>query len=120
MIENSQDLLYELENKQVKGAKLRGNIRWELEGKKWLKTFFKVFERQNMQIQTISAFYTDYNKSKYSSNPKDIFKFSKEIYEKLYNKETTSKAPILNFLAKFLTERKYLINNLIFVRRKYL
>ena len=109
MIENSEDLLYELENKQVKGAKLRGNIRWELEGKKWLKTFFKV-----------SAFYTDENKSKYSSNPKDIFKFSKEIYEKPYNKETTSKAPILNFLEKFLTERKYLINNLIFVRRKYL
>ena len=27
---------------------------------------------------------------------------------------------ILNFLAKFLTERKYLINTLIFVRRKYL
>ena len=27
---------------------------------------------------------------------------------------------LLNFLAKFLTESKYLMNNLIFVRRKYL
>ena len=94
MIENSQDLLYELENKQVKGAKLRGNIRWELEGKKWLKTFFKVFERQNMQIQTISAFYTDYNKSKYSSNPKDIFKFSKKFMK---NFTTRKQLPKLQY-----------------------
>ena len=27
---------------------------------------------------------------------------------------------LLNFLAKFLKESKYLMNNLIFVRRKYL
>ena len=27
---------------------------------------------------------------------------------------------LFNFLAKFLTERKYLMNTLIFVRRKYL
>ena len=33
MIENLQDELYQLENKQAKGAKLRANIRWKVEGK---------------------------------------------------------------------------------------
>ena len=42
MIENLQDELYQLENKQAKGAKLAANIAWELEGKKFSKTFFKV------------------------------------------------------------------------------
>ena len=38
MVENLQDELYQLENKQAKGA----NIRQEVEGKKCSKTFFKV------------------------------------------------------------------------------
>ena len=45
MIENLQDELYQLENKQAKSGKLRANIRWDLEGEKWSKTFFKVLER---------------------------------------------------------------------------
>ena len=44
----------------------------EAAGRKCAKTFFKVLERQNMKNQTISELYTDDNKSKYSSNPKDI------------------------------------------------
>ena len=49
MIENLQDELYQLENKQTKGAKLRAKIR------SWRKknAFLKVLERQNMQNQTI-------------------------------------------------------------------
>ena len=54
MIENLQDDLYLLENKQEKGAKLRANIRWELEGEKCSKTFFKVLERQNLQSQYLN------------------------------------------------------------------
>ena len=38
-----------LENKQAKGDKLPANIRWELKGKKFSKTFFKAFDRQKMQ-----------------------------------------------------------------------
>ena len=49
-----------------------------MESEKCSKTFFKVFERQNLQNQTISEFYTDDNKSKYSSNPKDVFKSAKK------------------------------------------
>ena len=45
-----------------------------------LKTFFKVIERQNIQNQTIFELYTDDNKPKYSSNPKDILKSAKKIY----------------------------------------
>ena len=43
MIENLQDELYQLENKQAKGAKLPANIGWELESEKCSKTFFKVY-----------------------------------------------------------------------------
>ena len=45
MIEKLKGELYQLENKQAKGDKLRANIRQELEDKKCSKTFFKVFER---------------------------------------------------------------------------
>ena len=44
MIENLQYKLYQLENKQAKSAKLRANIRQELEDEKGSKTFFKVLE----------------------------------------------------------------------------
>ena len=54
MINTFQDELYLSESKRAKGAKIRANIRWDLEGEKCSKTFFKVLERQNMQNQTIS------------------------------------------------------------------
>ena len=72
-----------------------------------------------MQNQTIFELYTDDNKSKYSSNPKDILKSEKKIMKN----STPSKLPqllLLNLFGKFLTERKYLMNTLIFVRLKYL
>ena len=72
-----------------------------------------------MQNQTIFESYTDDNKSKYSSNPKEILKSAKKIMKN----STPRKLPqllLVKFLAKFLTERKYLINTLIFVRQKYI
>ena len=45
MIENLQDEIDQLGNKQSKGAKVRANIRWELECEKWSEIFFKVLER---------------------------------------------------------------------------
>ena len=46
------------------------------------------------------------------------------ILQKSFTKNSTPSKPpqllLLNFLAKFLTERKYLMNTLIFVRQKYL
>ena len=79
MIENLQDGLYQLENREAKGTKLGANIRYEVEGEKCSKTFFEVLERQNMQNQTIFE-YNDDNKSIYSSNPKDILKSAKIVY----------------------------------------
>ena len=71
-----------------------------------------------MLNQKIFEFYTDGTKSKYSSNPKDILNLiCKKVYEKLCTKETSIAD---NFLAKFLTERKYLMITLIIMRRKYL
>ena len=63
--------------------------------------------------------YTDDNESKYSSNTKGIFKSAKKFYEKPYTKQIPQLL-LLNFLAKFLAERIYIMNTLIFVRQKYL
>ena len=76
-----------------------------MEGEKWSKTFFKVLERQNMQNQTIFELYTDDNKSKYSSNPKEILKSTKNIYENLYTKQTST-AAATEFLSKILNRNK--------------
>ena len=120
MTENLQDELYQLENKRAKAVKLRVNIRWGLGGEKCSKCFFKVLERKNLQNQTISELYTDDYKSKYSSNPKDIFKSAKSFMKSFAQRRHLPKLLLLNFLANFLTERKYLKNNLTFVKRKYL
>ena len=89
-------------------------------GQKLLQTFFKLLERQNMQSQTILELYTGDNKSKYSSNPKDILKSANNFYKKLYTMESTSKAATTEFRSKISNRKKYLMNNLAFVRQKYL
>ena len=53
-------------------------------GEKWSKSFFKVLERQNLRNQTMFELYADDNKSKYSSNPKEIFKSAKGIWKILH------------------------------------
>ena len=45
-----------------------------------------------MQNQTIFELYPDNNKSKYSSNPKDLVKSEKKNYEKFYTKRTFTAA----------------------------
>ena len=89
MIENLQNKLYQLENKQAIGANLCANIRKVLEGEKDSKTFIRVLERQNMIIINQNILWTFLN-------------LRKKIYEKLYTKQTST-AEFLNFLAKFLT-----------------
>ena len=56
-----------------------------MEEEKCPKIFFAVLERQNMENQTIFELYTDDNKSKNSSNPKDILNSAKN-FMKLYTK----------------------------------
>ena len=62
-----------------------------------------------MQNQRISELYTVDNKSKYSSNPKDIPQSAKIFYEKLCTMETTSEAPTTEFLSK-IPDRKKISN----------
>ena len=57
----------------------------EAGGRKIPQNFLRSLERQNMKNQTIFELYTDDNKSKYSSNPKDILKSGEKIM-KLYTK----------------------------------
>ena len=50
--------------------------------------------------QTMSESYIDKNKSKHFINPTDILKSAKNLYEKFYTKEATSKAATTEFLSK--------------------
>ena len=74
-------------------------------GRKCPKSFFKVLERQNMQNQTIIKLDTDDNKSKYSSDTKDIPKSAKKNYEKLYTKRTST-AATTEFVSKTPNRKK--------------
>ena len=66
--------------------------------------------------------YTDDNKSKYSSHPQDIFKSAKKAMENFTPRRHPRRHQVLrlNFSAKSLIQRKYLMSNLTFVRRKYI
>ena len=106
MINNLQGELYSLECKQARGAIIRANVRWDLEGEKCSKSSFRILERQNMQNQTISELYTDDKKSKFSSNPEDILKSAKRIYENLYTRKKVSKSAPNKLLNKIPLKKK--------------
>ena len=53
-----------------------------------------------MQNQALSELYTDDKKPKYSSNPNDILKSAKNLYELLYTEEKISKTPTLEMFRK--------------------
>ena len=72
-----------------------------MEGEEYSETFSKVLERQNLQNEAISELYTNDNKSKYSGNLMDIFKFAK-----ICTQETTSKAATTEFLTKIPNRKK--------------
>ena len=67
------------------------------------KFFLEVIKSENVQNQTLYELYTDDNKSKYSNNPKSIFKSSKKFYE---SKKPTSKAAMTEILTKISSRRK--------------
>ena len=64
-----------------------------------------------MQNETISELYTDDKKVKYSSNPNDVLKSVKTFMKIFMQRRERPKILLLNILLKFLTERKYHINN---------
>ena len=57
-----------------------------MKDEKYSKTFTKVFEDRIFKIKKIFELYTDDNKSKYFSSPKNIFNSAKNKYAKLYTK----------------------------------
>ena len=73
---------------------------YKLECEKCPKTFLKVLERQNMKNRTKFELYTDDNKLKYSSNPKDILKSTKKIMRNSTTVATTE------FVCKILNRKK--------------
>ena len=117
MIENLQDELYQLESKQAKDAKLRANIRsWRAKNAPKLSS--KYLKDRIWKIKQ----YLNYILMIINQNILAILWTFLNLQKKLWN-STPSELPqllLLNLFAKFLTERKYLINTLIFVRLKYL
>ena len=118
MIENLQDELYQLENKQAKGAKLRANIRnWRAKNSlkfssKYLKDrIYKIKQYLNYILMIINENILAMRRA-YLNLQKRIMKNStpSELAEPL----------LLNLFGKFLTETKYLMNTLIFVSLKHL
>ena len=65
-----------------------------------------------MQNQTIFELYTDDNKSKYSSNTKNILKSAKKIMKNSLPNELPQLL-LLNLIGKLLTEGEYLMNTLL-------
>ena len=117
MIENLQDELYQLENKQAKGAKLRANIRsWR--AKNVPKLSSKYLKDRICKIK-------QYLNNKYLIINQNILAILRTFLhlKKNMKNSTPSELPqllLLNSFRKFLTERKYPMDTLIFVRLKYL
>ena len=66
-----------------------------------------------VNIENSYESYTGDQNINYSSNPKDILKSDENFHEKLYRKGQSLKLSLLNFLVKFLKERKFKISNFI-------
>ena len=105
IIKNLQDELYQLENKQAKGAKLRAAIRWKLEDKKCSKTFFKVLERKNGQNQTRSEFILMILNQNILESLLTFSNLQKNFYEKIYTKQATIKTATAEFLSQIPNRR---------------
>ena len=116
IIRNLWDEFYQLENKQANIL----NVVLISDGKKCSKFFFKVSEKRNIQDQILSELYIDYNKSKHSSNLVTFSSLPKISIKNFVPKRQLPKLLLLNFLAKFLIERKYQKANFTFERVKYL
>ena len=116
MIKNLWDEFYQLENKQANIL----NVVLTSDGKKCSNIFFKVSEEHNMQDQILSELYIDYNKSKHSSNLVTFSSLPKISIKNFAPRRQLPKLLLLNFLAKFLIERKYQNTNSTFERLKYL
>ena len=117
MIENLQDELYQLQNKQAKGAKRRANIRsWT--AKNAPKFSSKYLKDRICKIKQ----YLNYILVIINQNILAILRKFLNLKKKK-KKKNSSELPqllLLNLFGKFLTERKYLMNTLFFVRQKYL
>ena len=75
-------------------------------------------ERQNIQNQTIFNYTLMIINQKILAILRAFLNLQKN-FMKNYTPSKLSQLLLMNFLAKFLTERKYLMNTLIFVRQKY-
>ena len=112
MIEKLKNELYQLENKQAKGAKLCANIR-SCGEKNVPKLSSKYLKDRIWKIKQ----YLNYILMIINQNILAILRIFFKSLKKLWN-STPSELPkplLLNLFAKFLTERKLLMNTLIFL-----
>ena len=120
MMENLHDDICRLESKHEKDGKLSANTKWKLEGGKYSKTFFKVLERQNMQNQKTLIVILMIKKQNILATLMIFLNQLKTFMKNFIPKRQPPKLPLLNFLTKFVTERRSHIDNFTFVSLKYL
>ena len=106
MIENLQDKLYQLENKQAKGTKLRANIRsWR--AKNVPKLSSKYLKDRICKIKQ----YLNYILMIINQNILATLRAFLNLQKQIIKNATPRGLPqllLLNLFGKFLTERKYL------------
>ena len=103
MTENLQENLHQDERKLSKGGKICVDIRWELDCEKCSKTFYKVFDRQNIPV-TRRAFLNQlknfYKNSRLNRTPLKL-PYLSEVLTKIPKKKKTSKLPIARKISKY-------------------
>ena len=120
MIENFQDELYRLESKQAKVLNFMLTSGGNWRKKEAPRLFPKHLKDRICNIKQYLNYIAMTINKKTFSNPKDIIKSAKNVTKKFKPRRQLPKLLLLNFLSKFLTERKYIINDLSFARQKYL
>ena len=95
-----QDQLYQLENKQAKGTKLRAPSNGSLRVKKALKLFSKYLEEGMCNIKRYSKYILMIINQNILASLLTFSNLQKNLYEKLYIKETTSKPITTKFISK--------------------
>ena len=118
MIKNIEDELYQVEKKQAKIGRLLLILGKSQEAKNALKLSSKYLKDRICKIKQ----YLNNICMIINQNILEILRAFLNLEKNMKNSKPSKlpQLPLLNVLGKLLTEIKYLINTLIFVRRKYL
>ena len=103
MIENLQDELYQLENKPTKGAKIWAKISWRVQNSQ--NRFSKYLKDKNVQNKQYLNYMLMMVKQNIQAILRTFSNLQKKFMKHFTQRRQLSKLLLLNFLAKFITEK---------------